>query len=186
MMIVGTDGYILEVLGPYYADGSNSDASITKHFLTSNEDSKQWFRNGDVFLVDRGFRDAVEFLENNNISVRMPPFLKKKEKQHSTEDANLSRMITKVRWIVEAVNGRVKKWKLLDKVLPNTLVPSIGDFVRITCSLCNKYRPPIANNTEEDVKWANEMLNKAKQPNQLLEFLTTENLLRKRSHVFTC
>ncbi|XP_052689344.1 uncharacterized protein LOC128167586 [Crassostrea angulata] len=181
MMIVGTDGYILEVLGPYYADGSNSDASITKHFLTCNEDSRQWFRDGDVFLVDRGFRDAVEFLEENNISVKMPPFLKKKEKQHSTEDANLSRMITKVRWIVEAVNGRIKKWKLLDKVLPNTLVPSIGDFVRITCSLCNKYRPPIAINTEEDVKWANEMLNKAKQPNQLLELLTTKNLLRTRS-----
>ncbi|XP_052680283.1 uncharacterized protein LOC128161076 [Crassostrea angulata] len=83
----------------------------------------------------------------------MPPFLKKKEKQHSTEDANLSRMITNVRWIVEAVNGRIKKWKLLDKVLSNTLVPSIGDFVRITCSWFNKYRPPIAINTEEDVKW---------------------------------
>lgn len=70
---------------------------------------------------------AIEFLEENNISVKMPPFLKKNEKLQSNKDANLSRMVTKVRWIVESVNGTIEKWKLLKKVLPKTLFPSIGD-----------------------------------------------------------
>lgn len=38
MMIVGIDGYILEVLGSYYVDGSNSDVFIIKYFLICNED----------------------------------------------------------------------------------------------------------------------------------------------------
>ena len=33
MMLVATDGYILTVLGPYLADGKNSDAKITEHML---------------------------------------------------------------------------------------------------------------------------------------------------------
>lgn len=71
-------------------------------------------------------------------------------------------MIIKVRWIVEVVNGRIKKWKFLDKVLLNIFVLFIGDFVCIICFLCNKYRFFIVINIEEDVKWVNEMLNKVK------------------------
>ena len=39
MMLVATDGYILTVLGPYLADGKNSDASITE-FMLKSEDIK--------------------------------------------------------------------------------------------------------------------------------------------------
>lgn len=52
-----------------------------------------------------------------------------------TVEANMSRLITKVRWVVESVNGWIKQWRMLNKVIPNTLIPSIGDFVRITCPL---------------------------------------------------
>lgn len=63
MMIVGTDGYILDVIGPYFADYHNNDAAITKHLLLTNESAKNWFQENDIFIVDRGFRDAVDFLE---------------------------------------------------------------------------------------------------------------------------
>ena len=54
-MLVATDGYILTVLGPYLADGKNSDAKITEHMLKSNsEDFRNWFRE-DILIVDRGF-----------------------------------------------------------------------------------------------------------------------------------
>lgn len=73
----------------------------------------------------------------------MPFYLKKGSKQHSTEEANLSRLITIVRWMVKSANGRIKQWKLLGKTVPNTLVPAVGDFVRIVCALCNAYRDPL-------------------------------------------
>lgn len=90
-------------------------------------------------------------------------------------------MVTKVRWVVESVNGRIKQWKLLDKVLLNTLVPSIGDFVRITCAICNKYRPAITTQRDTDLHWTQEMLQRMKQPNRLLQQLEEKGLLRKRS-----
>lgn len=37
-------------------------------------------KDGDVFLVDRGFRDSVDFLSDIGIKTEMPAFLKKKTK----------------------------------------------------------------------------------------------------------
>jgi hypothetical protein len=53
------------------------------------------------------------------------------KKQHTTEEANKSRLITKVRWVVESANGRIKQWTFLDKGVPNKLVKYIGDFVKL-------------------------------------------------------
>ena len=59
MMLAATDGYILAILGPCLANGKNSDAKITENMLNSNsEDIRNWFREGDVLIVDRGFRDV--------------------------------------------------------------------------------------------------------------------------------
>ncbi|CAC5394877.1 unnamed protein product [Mytilus coruscus] len=96
MLIVGADGYILNVMGPYFADYHNNDASITKHlFETNAEDIKNWVQENDVLVVDRGFRDAQKFLENMNLKVEMLFYIKKGMKQHPTEEANASRLITK-------------------------------------------------------------------------------------------
>ena len=46
-------------------------------------------------IVYRGFRDVVEFLEVRGLSVYMPVYLNKGSKQHSTENADTSRLITK-------------------------------------------------------------------------------------------
>ncbi|CAC5365557.1 unnamed protein product [Mytilus coruscus] len=98
MLIVGADGFILNVMGPYFADYHNNDASITKHlFETNAEDIKNWIQENDVLVVDRGFRDAQKFLKNMNLKVEMPLYIKKGIKQRPTEEANASRLITKVR-----------------------------------------------------------------------------------------
>ncbi|XP_060073207.1 uncharacterized protein LOC132553020 [Ylistrum balloti] len=181
MMLVGTDGYILDVLGPYLADGSNNDASITKHMLKANEEASKWFKPGDIFIVDRGFRDAVRFLEDRGFDVKMPFYLQKGCKQHSTEEANLSRLVTKVRWVVESVNGRIKQWKLFDKVVPNTLIPSIGDFVRIICALINRFKEPLVKTDATSEAHCRAMLAKSKEPNTVKAFLESNNLLNKRT-----
>ncbi|KAJ8314676.1 hypothetical protein KUTeg_006826, partial [Tegillarca granosa] len=182
MMIVGTDGYILSVIGPYMADFYNNDANIVKHMMeTNSDDIKDWLQENDVMVVDRGFRDAVNYLQENGFKVEMPSYLSKGHKQHSTEEANLSRLVTKVRWVVESVNGRIKQWKLLDKVVPNTLVPKIGDFVRIICALCNKFRPPLASMDPESEHIAQKMLEKVHQSNSIQTFVEENNLLKRKT-----
>ena len=181
MMLVGTDGYILNVLGPYYADGYNNDASIIKHaFKTNCEEIKDWLNEEDVLIVDRGFRDAEQFLKDLNFKVEMPCITVKGMKQQTTDEANASRLVTKVRWVVESANGRIKQWKFLEKVIPNSYVPHIGDFVRIVCALVNCFRPPLIGDFGND-ELATQMLEKAKKGNHVKDYVEENNLSRKVS-----
>ena len=181
MVIVGTDGYILSVSGPYFADGANNDAAITKHmFAHDTEKINTWLQEDDICIVDRGFRDSVEFLKKRGYDVHMPSYLQKGQKQHSSEEANLSRLITKVRWVVESVNGRIKQFQFLNKVVPNKYLPYVGDFVKIVCGLINKYRSSLID-VSKGSELAQKMLQKSNEGNKLQSFLEEKNLLQKRT-----
>ncbi|VDI01203.1 Hypothetical predicted protein [Mytilus galloprovincialis] len=99
MVFVTTTGYFVSVMGPYLADSKNNDANILKHIIASdNEQIKSWLQKDDVFIVDRGFRDSIDLLEELGIQTEMPSFLKKGQAQFTTEESNTSRLITKIRW----------------------------------------------------------------------------------------
>ncbi|CAH2101353.1 unnamed protein product [Euphydryas editha] len=70
-MIVCCDGHIVECLGPYKA--TTNDATITSLNLR-NEASclRHFFRTGDVFLLDRGFRDVITELQGYGFIAHMP------------------------------------------------------------------------------------------------------------------
>ena len=54
MGITSTSGYIVSILGPYFADSKNSDASILNRILRSNlDDIRQWVQEDDIFVVDK-------------------------------------------------------------------------------------------------------------------------------------
>ena len=60
----------------------------------------------------------------------------------------------------------------------------IGDFGRIVCALCNRFRQPLSPVKEENAQLINKMLSKSQQPNRLLMLLEENNLLHKRT-IFT-
>lgn len=92
----------MSVTGPFLADGKNNDASIARNiFINNEEDIINWLQDDDVIVVDRGFRDAVHTLNRFGYNVEMPAFLNGR-KQLSCEEANHSRCVAKVRWIVES------------------------------------------------------------------------------------
>ncbi|KAK3109068.1 hypothetical protein FSP39_022182 [Pinctada imbricata] len=181
MVIVSTTGYFVSVIGPYLADGKNNDARILEHIMRSNiEDVRDWIDENDVFIVDRGFRDAVPFLSSLGINAEMPAFMKRGEKQMSTEDSNSSRMVTKVRWVVESANARSKRWRFLDHVLPTNQVPYIGDYVRIVCAIANKFYPPLSHgNLEEDQVLAAKMHHLSLQVNGLKDYVEEKELHKR-------
>ena len=93
MVMVTTTGYIVSIFRPYFADSRNNDASILKHNISSNmEHMKEWLQEQDLLIVDRGFRDATDFLQDIGISCKMPPFLRKGQKQHTTEEVILKQI----------------------------------------------------------------------------------------------
>ncbi|KAK3089641.1 hypothetical protein FSP39_005275 [Pinctada imbricata] len=66
---------------------------------------------------------------------------------------------------------------------PNTLVPSMGDFVRIVCSLCNKLRKPLASkeNDGNTNRIDQRMIDLSQRSNSLKSFLEENSLLQTRS-----
>lgn len=73
-----------------------------------------------------------------------------------------------IRWVVEAANSRIKRWKYLAHTLPTNQVPFIGDYVRIVCAISNKYLPPLSTgNADDDEALAAKMQYLSKQVNSL-------------------
>ncbi|XP_076085751.1 uncharacterized protein LOC143056545 [Mytilus galloprovincialis] len=178
MVFVTTSGYIISVIGPYYSDGKNNDAQIMKHIIQHDiEEFKKWVAEDDIMIVDRGFRDALDLLQEMGIQTKMPAFNKKGESQLPVEDSNVTRLVTKIRWVVESVNGRIKSWKYLDRVLPNSQIPFVSDYVNIACAIMNKYWPELnTGDSEQDEQLASKMLYLSKQKNLLHEKIIEEGL----------
>jgi hypothetical protein len=118
-MIVLPSGYILDAPGPYWANGKNNDSGILNQLLQPGAPLHTYLLPGDHTVVDRGFRDSQTGLRRLEIACHMPNLLKQSQKQFKTKEANKSRIVTILRWLVEAVNGRIKKkFKMFRNVVP--------------------------------------------------------------------
>ena len=122
-----------------------------KNIIYNNRDKlRNWLRSGDILVLDRSFRDFLPLLRSLGYETYMPKFLNKNQNQFSTSEANENRLTTKVRWIVESTNGRIKQWKIFDKVMYNTLIPSIGDYFSIVCAIINCFILAFIIDTSKD------------------------------------
>lgn len=96
-------------------------------------------RKDDIIVVYRGYRDVITYLEILAFQMLMPA-LRGKRNHLTTDESNVSRFITKVRWVVEAVHGLIKqKFKLLDHKLDNKLLPKTEICCRIASFLNNEF-----------------------------------------------
>uniref|UniRef100_A0ABD2W2Z6 SWIM-type domain-containing protein n=1 Tax=Trichogramma kaykai TaxID=54128 RepID=A0ABD2W2Z6_9HYME len=181
-LVVAPDGYILDIQGPYFSDAPNNDAAMLARELENNEAFEQWLRPGDIFIVDRGYRDVVPILEERGIICKMPPLLEAGEHQLSTEAANEARLITKTRWIVEARNGHLKTiFKYLGNRQHIHVLPNIGDFYRIAGAIINRFHPPI-HMQSADVPFAQNMLHRSTLINYVQIRVEREGLLQRNVH----
>ena len=84
---------------------TSNDASILRDVFDTNQAFVNLFRMNDCFVLDRGFRDVIQFLEKKNFSAKTPSIKKRNESQLNAQAANNSRLVTNIRWVVEAVHG---------------------------------------------------------------------------------
>ncbi|KMQ84444.1 hypothetical protein RF55_17732, partial [Lasius niger] len=133
--ICATDGYVVDMV--FLAN--QNDADILKIIMEDPNGLSKFLKEGDTFVLDRGFRDIKSDLEEKKFKVLMPA-LKGKRKQLTTEESNQSRFVTKIRWAVESVHGVLKqKYHLLDHKIDNKLLPNIGLYFRIASFLNNTF-----------------------------------------------
>lgn len=176
--ICTTNGYVVEMLGPFYAN--QNDADITKIAFRNPNGLKSILKKGDILIVDRGFRDAVQFLEEQGFRVVMPA-LKGQRLQLTTEESNYSRQVTKVRWVVEAVHGVLsQKFRLLHHKLDNKLLKNVSSYCRIACFLNNNF----GKRLNSDIGMSDEIVDQIEksrlQENTLAAEVHSEKLSRRK------
>lgn len=179
-LIVCCDGHIVECLGPYKA--TLNDATITSLNL-NNEGSciRSFFRRGDIFLLDRGFRDVINELQEHGFVIHMPESLLENEHQLTTQQANRSRLVTMCRWVVEIVNGRIKRdYRLFRHVFNNRAAMHLNDDFRICCALLNKFHVAI-DDPPEALEYVTIAKSRLFLVNHLATYVEQENLNRRRA-----
>jgi hypothetical protein len=109
----------------------------------------------DCLLLDRGFRDVIQLVESSNVATFMPQCLTKGQKQFTAEQANASRKVTKLRWIVESANGRLKGvFPFFHETISAGYFKNLNKFLRIAVALQNSFFPPLFTETEEHSRMA--------------------------------
>ncbi|CAF4038104.1 unnamed protein product [Rotaria magnacalcarata] len=104
-------------------------------------------------LMCNGERDkaGTSTMEELGLNAALPPFLNGR-RQFTTAEANESRCVTKIRWIVETVNGRLKQFKFLSNTVQNFSIPHLEEYLSIACSIINRYQTPIKTSSLEDIE----------------------------------
>ena len=106
MVCVSTNGMVLDVFDPYPA--GSSDGEIFNEIIKSSKFST-FFRPNDIFLFDKGFRESQERLRSKNMIAKILLSAPIESKTLDTKSTNLSRLVTKSRFVIEMVFGGIKK-----------------------------------------------------------------------------
>ncbi|CAK1603536.1 unnamed protein product [Parnassius mnemosyne] len=179
-MIVACDGYIVDCFGPYKA--TTSDAEIMTNLFSEGSALRSYFRENDIFILDRGFRDSISFLEGCGYKPYMPESLIEGEHQLTTAQANRSRCVTICRWVVEAVNGHFKRdFKLFRQEYFHRSLPHMMQNFQIAAALLNRFGVRFVDNI-----YATEILEIIRQrmnlENNLANMVEARNMNRRTSY----
>ena len=89
--------------------------------------------------------------------------------------ANQTRLITKCRWVIEAINGSLKQsHKALDKI-QNTMLTHIIDDFKIAAALLNAFRHFLKTDGEDSEEIALNMLAKVNSKNELVKLINNKD-----------
>lgn len=139
MMGVATDSTIIFAEGVFKA--TENDATIAEKFFQEDNPIISVYQPRDILIVDRGFRDSVLHLSNLGFIVKMPAC--SPNPQLATMEANESRLVTKVRFEVEKINGLMKNtWKHFAEVIDTYYIPHILHDFEIGAALINRKAKP--------------------------------------------
>lgn len=176
MNVTTCDGTIVYSIGPFPA--VQNDASILKYLLEETVIFDNLMQ-GDILLLDRGFRDVVSAVESKGLIVKMPALVQAstgRNGQLSTKEANRSRLVTALRFIVEIRNGHLKKiWKMFDRNWCSFAQLNLSVDVEICSALINKYYPTFSSNCCNAKEVSSRMMLKLDEENRVGAIVSKDN-----------
>lgn len=161
------------------------DATILNELLDKNHEAFNNFWRGDVMVVDRGFRDCVAKLKSRGFDVKIPT-CNSSNGQLSTKQANQSRIVTKIRFMIEVRNSHIKnKWKYLSAVKNVESLPTLMKDFEVCVAFVNAFCDPFQSDKHDFEIIVRRMLELRNSPNVLFNhvakipqnaFVTLNNL----------
>jgi hypothetical protein len=88
----------------------------------------------------------------------------------------------KIYIVVESVNGKLKCWKYLANIIPNSQIPYIGEYVSLVSAIVNKYCKPLNPSRVDGELTGCKMLYLSTQNNCLKERIERDHLERRPSN----
>ena len=182
-LICTVDGYIIDIYGLYPA--TCNDARILTEIMEKDLHLRKLLLEGDILILDRGLRDTLVLLRNKyHLETMMPSLLPQKQKQFTTHDANESRLCTKLRWVVEGVNGLLKsRFRVFDNRVENKSLSHFLEDIRIAGALLNKFSKRLLSDKVNALEMAKNMLLCRNKENELSDLVSENGLHRKSQFV---
>ena len=125
---ISPDGTITFISHLY--EGSISDVN-----LVAQSGLLQLLERGDSVMADKGF-DIQHLLSGIGVRLNIPPF-RRGEQQFTPDEILKTKKIAAVRIHVERAINRIKGFKILRGVMPNTLWDTAEQIVHVAAHLTN-------------------------------------------------
>jgi hypothetical protein len=179
-VVCTTNGKIVDIYGLFTA--STNDSKILQELLDSNRDLKKLLHKNDHLILDRGFRDIIPTLNNKyKLQTHMPTCVPPSQKQLTVLEANQSRFVTKNRWVIEVINGKLKTlFKQNNKVHQTSELPHVIDDMRVSAAILNKFYGTYSSDKGSELIISTNMKAKLNTPNALESIIETNHLDKKR------
>lgn len=129
ILIFCTKSGSISYISPAYA-GSSTD-----RFITEDTNVASKFHPGFMVLLDKGFNVQDLFLPHQ-VTCVLPPFVRQKRKFTRSEVYHGKR-VARARIHIERVNGRLKEFRLLENILPISMIDMCDHIWTIAEAIVN-------------------------------------------------
>lgn len=171
----------MDCLGPYKVITSDAEIMLSL-FNDENSPVRNFFRESDIFILDRGFRDSIPLLKQCGYETHMPASLIQGNNQLTTEQANQSHCVTICRWPVEVVNGHLKRdFKLFRHEYNNKALPHLMQDFKIAAALYNRFVVRLKDRSDAQTIF-DVVVERFKLPNKLADVVSSLNLNRRSAN----
>lgn len=184
MVCVAPDGFIIDIFAPFKA--SDNDATILRTILRDRPEVNKVLQPSDILIVDRGFRDSTKTLKSMGLNVKMPSSVDQTDGQLTNKQANDSRLVTKLRWVVEARNGHLKTiWPFFAKQWTTYELLHLEEDVRIAANLINMFFATLIPDKANGEEIVGKMMERANQAKPVFHTLIDCQTFQKEIKNFT-
>ena len=178
-VIVAENGVIIGIYGPFSA--TTNDAKILEIILKDDSALRNLLMKKDVMVLDRGFRDVIKHLEQEYELITLMPCCSQ-EKQLTTYQANCTRMVTKIRNVIERKNGVFKMYKALEKCRNSQLTHITQDFKNVA-AIQNCFFTALYSDKQDCKEIALLKKQNLNKTNPLISYITNPRLTKTQCFV---